>query len=113
MPTHISMPEQPTGAAEMFVHGAAYLQTLHHGWSNYFREFMFHNLLTDLGYTVLNMDFRASAGYGRNWRTAIYRHMGGRDLQDYVDASRYLAAEHGIDHEPEVIYGRSQGGRHP
>lgn len=110
VPTQIFMPEQPNGAAVMFVHGAGYLQNVHHGWSNYFREFMFHNLLTDLGYTVLNMDFRASAGYGRDWRTAIYRHMGGRDLQDYVDASRYLAAEHGIDPERVFIYGGSYGG---
>ena len=48
---------------------------------------------------VADMDFRASEGYGRDWRTAIYRHMGGRDLQDYVDASKYLNATYGIDPE--------------
>ena len=36
------------------------------------------------GYVVLAMAYRASAGYGRDWRTAIYGHMGGRDLGDYL-----------------------------
>ena len=59
---------------------------------------------------MLDLDFRASAGYGRDWRTAVYRHMGGRDLQDYVDASRYVGTEHGIDPERVFIYGGSYGG---
>src|SRR5690606_25189161 len=92
------------------VHGAGYLQNVHRGWSSYFREYMFHNLLTDLGYTVLNVDYRGSAGYGRDWRTAIYRHMGGRDLGDYIDASQYLAEAHGIPPERVFIYGGSYGG---
>ena len=51
---------------------------------------MFHNLLASLGYVVLDVDYRASAGYGRDWRTAIYRHMGGKDLDDIVDGAKYL-----------------------
>ena len=110
VPAHLFVPETPNGAAVLFVHGAGYLQNVHNWWSGYFREYMFHNLLTDLGYTVMQVDFRASAGYGRDWRTAIYRHMGGRDLQDYVDASRYLGATYGIDPERIAIYGGSYGG---
>jgi dipeptidyl aminopeptidase/acylaminoacyl peptidase len=108
--TQIFRPENPNGAAVFFVHGAGYLQNVHNWWSQYFREYMFHNMLTDLGYTVLNVDFRASAGYGRDWRTDIYRHMGGRDLQDYVDASRYVNQHYGIDPQRVFIYGGSYGG---
>ena len=110
VPAQVFEPDDPNGAAVLFVHGAGYLQDVHHGWSNYFREHMFNNLLADLGYTVLNVDYRASAGYGRDWRTAIYRHMGGRDLQDYVDASRYLEEEHDIPGDRTFIYGGSYGG---
>ena len=39
---------------------------------------------------VLDPDYRASAGYGRDWRTAIYRHMGGKDLEDVVDGAKFL-----------------------
>ncbi|MBK6267298.1 prolyl oligopeptidase family serine peptidase [Marivirga sp. S37H4] len=98
------------GAAVVFVHGAGYLQNAHHWWSSYFREYMFHNLLTDLGYTVLDIDYRGSAGYGRDWRTAIYRHMGGKDLTDQVDGAKYLVEEHGIDAERIGMYGGSYGG---
>ena len=98
------------GAAVAFVHGAGYLQNVHKWWSSYFREYMFHNLLTDLGYTVIDIDYRASSGYGRDWRTGIYRHMGGKDLSDQVDGAKYLVDEHGVDADKIGIYGGSYGG---
>lgn len=112
VPARLYLPEPETknGAAIVFVHGAGYLQNVHKWWSSYFREYMFHNLLTDLGYTVLDIDYRGSAGYGRDWRTGIYRHMGGKDLSDQVDGVRYLVANHGIDKDRVGIYGGSYGG---
>ncbi len=110
VPAQVFIPENPNGRAVFFVHGAGYLQNVHRWWSSYFREYMFHNLLTDEGYVVVNVDYRGSAGYGRNWRTAIYRHMGGRDLQDYVDATRYVQKRFGIPPERVYIYGGSYGG---
>ncbi|MBX2928634.1 MAG: prolyl oligopeptidase family serine peptidase [Saprospiraceae bacterium] len=98
------------GPAVIFVHGAGYLQNVHHWWSSYSREFMFHNFLADNGYTVLDIDFRASAGYGRDWRTAIYRHMGGKDLSDQVDGARFLASRYGVNPKRIGIYGGSYGG---
>ncbi|MBC9930352.1 S9 family peptidase [Chitinophaga qingshengii] len=98
------------GAAVIFVHGAGYLQNAHKWWSSYFREYMFHNLLTDKGYTVLDVDYRGSAGYGRNWRTGIYRYMGGKDLDDEVDAAKYLAEKLQVDASRIGIYGGSYGG---
>lgn len=98
------------GAAVIFVHGAGYLQNVHRWWSNYYREFMFHNLLADNGFTVLDIDYRGSSGYGRDWRTAIYRHMGGKDLSDQVDGARYLVGHEGIDSSRIGIYGGSYGG---
>jgi len=103
-------PENPNGAAVVFVHGAGYLQNAHKWWSSYFREYMFHNLLADRGYTVLDADYRASAGYGRDWRTAIYRHLGGKDLEDIVDGAKYLVEQHGINPKRIGVYGGSYGG---
>ncbi|WP_288428515.1 alpha/beta fold hydrolase [uncultured Spirosoma sp.] len=103
-------PSQPTGKAVVFVHGAGYLQNAHKWWSQYFREYMFHNLLVDKGYTVLDIDYRGSAGYGRDWRTGIYRHMGGKDLTDHVDAVQWLAKTQGVDAGKVGIYGGSYGG---
>ena len=100
----------PNGAGVMFVHGAGYLHNVHNWWSTYYREYMFNHFLASRGYVVLDIDYRGSAGYGRDWRTAVYRHMGGRDLQDHVDGSRYLQKEFGIDPERVGIYGGSYGG---
>ena len=97
-------------AAVIFVHGAGYLQNAHQWWSSYFREYMFHNLLVDNGFTVLDIDFRGSSGYGRDWRTGIYRHMGGKDLSDQVDGANYLVKNLGIDKDRIGIYGGSYGG---
>lgn len=101
---------EPNGAAVLFVHGAGYLQNVHHGWSSYYREYMFHHLLAAKGYTVLDIDYRASAGYGRDWRTGIYRHMGGKDLSDHVDGVRWLIENENIDPRRVGIYGGSYGG---
>lgn len=97
-------------AAILFVHGAGYLQNAHNYWSAYNREFMFNNLLADLGYTVLDIDYRASDGYGRDFRTGIYRFMGGKDLSDQIDGKKYLVDNYGIDAKRVGIYGGSYGG---
>jgi dipeptidyl aminopeptidase/acylaminoacyl peptidase len=98
------------GPAVLFVHGAGYLQNVHRWWSQYYREYMFHHLLMERGFVVLDIDYRGSAGYGRDWRTGIYRHMGGKDLTDHVDAVNYLVKEHGVDPKRIGIYGGSYGG---
>jgi dipeptidyl aminopeptidase/acylaminoacyl peptidase len=102
--------ENKNKAAVIFVHGAGYLQNAHKYWSTYHREYMFHNLLTDLGYTVLDIDYRASDGYGRDFRTGIYRHMGGKDLSDQLDGKNYLVQNLGIDANRVGMYGGSYGG---
>jgi dipeptidyl aminopeptidase/acylaminoacyl peptidase len=94
----------------VFVHGAGYAQNAHKYWASYFREYMFHNLLISLGYVVLDVDYRASSGYGRDWRTAIYRHMGGKDLDDIVDGAKYLVVAEKVDPTRIGVYGGSYGG---
>lgn len=110
VPARFYKPANPNGAAVIFVHGAGYLQNVHKWWSRYFREYMFHNLLADQGYTVLDMDYRASAGYGREWRTGIYRFMGGKDLTDNLDGAKWLSDTQGVDPKRIGIYGGSYGG---
>lgn len=102
--------EKDKKAAVIFVHGAGYLQNAHRYWSTYYHEFLFHQLLIDSGYTVLDIDYRASDGYGRDYRTAIYRHMGGWDLNDQLSGRQYLIDSLGISANKVGIYGGSYGG---
>jgi dipeptidyl aminopeptidase/acylaminoacyl peptidase len=94
----------------MFVHGAGYLQNVSHRYTPYFREQMFHNLLVQKGYVVLDMDYRASKGYGAKWRNAIYRQMGHPELEDYLDGVNWMVANQQGDARNVGVYGGSYGG---
>jgi dipeptidyl aminopeptidase/acylaminoacyl peptidase len=109
-PEMVGAKRHPGQPAVIFVHGAGYLQNAHRYWSSYYREYMFHHLLASRGYVVLDPDYRASAGYGRDWRTAIYGWMGGHDLNDVVDGAAYLASAHRVNPKRIGVYGGSYGG---
>ncbi|MFM8533322.1 MAG: prolyl oligopeptidase family serine peptidase [Acidimicrobiia bacterium] len=109
-PEMVGAKRDPKAPAVVFVHGAGYLQNAHKYWSTYYREYMFHHLLASKGYVVLDPDYRASAGYGRDWRTAIYRWMGGHDLNDVVDGAAYLVKSHKVSAKNIGVYGGSYGG---
>jgi dipeptidyl aminopeptidase/acylaminoacyl peptidase len=94
----------------MFVHGAGYLQNVYVRYPNYFREQMFNNLLVQQGYVVLDMDYRGSQGYGRDWRNAIYQRMGHPELEDYIDGVDWMVANQQGDAANVGIYGGSYGG---
>jgi dipeptidyl aminopeptidase/acylaminoacyl peptidase len=94
----------------LFVHGAGYTQNTHAKYPYYFREQMFHNLLANEGYIVLDIDYRASEGYGRDWRTAIYRQMGHPELEDLIDGVNWAVKEHQGDAANVGVYGGSYGG---
>jgi len=96
--------------AVLFVHGAGYTQNVHLQFPYYFREQMFHNLLLEHGYVVLDMDYRASEGYGRDWRTAIYRDMGRPELEDLIDGVHWLEHNASADPRRVGVYGGSYGG---
>jgi dipeptidyl aminopeptidase/acylaminoacyl peptidase len=109
-PDMIGARRDPSAPGVVFVHGAGYAQNAHKYWSTYSREYMFDNLLASRGYVVLDVDYRASSGYGRDWRTAIYRHMGGKDLDDIVDGAKYLVASQKVSPQRIGVYGGSYGG---
>ncbi len=94
----------------IFVHGAGYLQNTINGWNNYYREFMFNEMLTQKGYVVLDIDYRGSAGYGRDWRTDVYDFLGGKDMDDHVDAIDHMVKNFGVDQKRIGVYGGSYGG---
>ncbi len=94
----------------IFVHGAGYLQNTINGWNNYYREFMFNEMLTNKGYIVLDVDYRGSAGYGRDWRTDVYDFLGGKDYEDELDAIDYAVKNYAVDAKKIGVYGGSYGG---
>lgn len=94
----------------IFVHGAGYLQNTINGWNNYYREFMFNQLLTQKGYVVLDIDYRGSAGYGRDWRTDVHDFLGGKDYDDHIDSIDFMVKNYAVDAKKVGVYGGSYGG---
>ncbi len=95
----------------IFVHGAGYLQNVINGWNNYYREFMFNEMLTQKGYVVLDIDYRGSAGYGRDWRTDVYDFLRRQGLrrshrQPSISWSRTMR----VNQSKIGVYGGSYGG---
>ncbi len=101
--------QNPMKPAVIYVHGAGYAQSVYRNWGA-FGTTPFFNFLLQNGYTVLDLDYRGSSGYGRDCRTAIYRNMGGKDIDSAVAAAKWLVAQQGIDARRIGIYGGSYGG---
>ncbi len=104
----------PTKPAIVYVHGGGYRQFAHRGWTVYGFSRASHygmlNYFVQQGYTVLDFDYRGSAGYGRDYRTDIYRSMGQKDVDGAVAAARWLVRTHGVDSTRIGMYGVSYGG---
>ncbi|EFO80170.1 peptidase S9 prolyl oligopeptidase active site domain protein [Oscillochloris trichoides DG-6] len=65
---------------------------------------------TSRGYTVLDVNYRGSTGYGREYMLALRDAWGVCDIEDAISAVGYLAASGAADPERVVIYGGSSGG---
>ncbi|HZT95421.1 MAG TPA: S9 family peptidase, partial [Chloroflexota bacterium] len=89
--------------AIIYVHGgpqAAY------GWS-FFHEMQF---LAGEGFGILLINPHGSASYGERWETAIFGGWGGRDFEDVMAATDYLAGQDWVDDKRIAIAGGSYGG---
>jgi dipeptidyl aminopeptidase/acylaminoacyl peptidase len=93
-----------------FAHGSGYLQNITEGYSPYGDNFMVNTYLVSQGYVVLDVDFRGSAGYGKNFRTKTYRNLGYWEVSDYMSGIDYLERRGIIDRNRVGIYGGSYGG---
>jgi len=110
----VYLPEQqhPTRAAVMEIHGAGYAQGVHKTFAGSGAHGGALNAayLTQRGVTYVVLDYRASAGYGRDTRAAIYRSMGDRDVASAVAALPVLAARYNVDRSRVGLFGCSYGG---
>jgi dipeptidyl aminopeptidase/acylaminoacyl peptidase len=97
--------------AVMFIHGSGYATSVLKQWGSYAElRYVFNCSLVNRGYVVLDLDYRGSSGYGRDWRTGVYLHMGGPDLDDVLGGVDYLRGLGNIDMKRIGIWGSSYGG---
>ncbi|MCZ6617056.1 MAG: prolyl oligopeptidase family serine peptidase [Gammaproteobacteria bacterium] len=65
---------------------------------------------TSRGWAVLDVNYRGSSGFGRDYRDALLGCWGIRDVSDCEDGVRHLAGQGRIDPERVAIRGGSAGG---
>jgi len=98
-------------AAIVYIHGSGYATSVLQQWGSYQDlRFVFNNYLAHEGYVVLEMDYRGSTNYGRDWRSGVYLDMGGPDLEDVLGGVEYLRGLKNIDMSRVGIWGWSYGG---
>ncbi len=78
-------------------------------WQAYRGWAPFKQVLAREGFAVADVDFRGSTGYGRAFRHANHGEWGHADVQDLVDATRWLLAQPWANGRA-AIYGGSYGG---
>jgi dipeptidyl aminopeptidase/acylaminoacyl peptidase len=97
--------------AVVYIHGAGYATSVLRQWGSYQElRFVFNNYLASQGFVVLEMDYRGSTNYGRDWRSGVYLNMGGPDLEDVLGGVEYLRSLKNIDMSRVGIWGWSYGG---
>jgi dipeptidyl aminopeptidase/acylaminoacyl peptidase len=94
----------------IFVHGAGIQQNVVEGWTQYSPNFKFASVLVHRGFVVFEVDYRGSTGYGREFRTDVEGHLGGKDLEDELAGVDYLKTLPFVDPQRIGIYGGSYGG---
>ncbi len=70
----------------------------------------FVQLLADRGFAVLQVQFRGSTGFGRDFLNASYKEWGAAMQDDLTDAVRWATEEGAADPDRVVIMGGSYGG---
>ncbi|TME84532.1 MAG: S9 family peptidase [Chloroflexi bacterium] len=78
-------------------------------WQAYRSWQPFKQLLVAQGMAFLDVDFRGSTGYGREFRDANVGDWGHTDVQDIIDAGRWLQQQPWCDGRL-AVYGGSYGG---
>lgn len=67
-------------------------------------------LFASRGYATLQVNFRISGGYGKEFQQAGYKQIGRKAMDDVEDGVKYVIQQGWIDKEKVAIYGGSHGG---
>lgn len=98
--------------AVLEIHGAGYTQGVwkRFGGSSAHGGMLYAQHLAAKGATYVVLDYRGSAGYGRDYRTDVYRTMGDRDVASAVSLIPVLARDFNVNPQRIGLFGCSYGG---
>ena len=92
----------------VWAHGAGYAQAVKQDSGHW--ELFHPWLAAEKGWMAVEVDWRASSGYGRDWRIAVQDQLGTPEVEDILVVKDYLEANYGADPQRSAIWGWSYGG---
>ncbi len=92
----------------MFVYGGPGNQQVSDSWGH--TSYLWHQLLAQNGYLVVCVDNRGTGGRGTAFRQSTYANLGKYEVQDQIDAAKYVGSLPYVDKTRIGIHGWSYGG---
>lgn len=92
----------------MYLYGGPGSQQVLDSWGG--TNMMWFNMLAEQGYIVACFDNRGTGARGRNFKKVTYMELGKYEVQDQIEANRYLASLNYVDGNRIGIWGWSYGG---
>lgn len=92
----------------MFVYGGPGSQQVLKQWGG--SNYIWFQMLAQKGYIIACVDNRGTGARGRDFRTCTYKQLGKLEVDDQIDAARYLGSLAYVDKTRIGIFGWSYGG---
>jgi len=103
--------ESKTYPVFMYVYGGPGSQNVMNQWGHgSATNYIWFQMLAQRGYIVACVDNRGTGGRGRDFRASTYADLGNLEVQDQVEAARYLGGLSYVDADRIGIWGWSYGG---
>ncbi|MFD2513862.1 S9 family peptidase [Pontibacter locisalis] len=92
----------------MFVYGGPGSQTVNNSWGG--NNYLWHQVLADKGMIVVSVDNRGTGARGAEFKKATYANLGKYEIEDQIEAAKWLGKQSYIDKDRIGIWGHSFGG---
>jgi dipeptidyl-peptidase-4 len=92
----------------MYVYGGPGSQTVGNSWGG--ARYLWHHMLAQRGYIVASVDGRGTGRRGKAFKSITYKNLGKWEVNDQIEAARYLGSQPFIDGGRIGIWGWSYGG---
>ncbi|MDD5362110.1 MAG: S9 family peptidase [Ignavibacteria bacterium] len=92
----------------MYVYGGPGSQSVVNGWGG--NDYMWYQMLCQKGYVIACVDGRGTGARGSEFEKQVYGKMGKYELNDQIEAVKYLSALNFVDKDRIGIWGWSFGG---
>ncbi|TPE42703.1 S9 family peptidase [Pontibacter mangrovi] len=92
----------------MFVYGGPGSQTVTDSWGG--SNYLWYQVLADKGLIVVSVDNRGTGARGAAFKKSTYANLGKYEIQDQIDAAKWLGNQSYVDKNRIGIWGHSFGG---